>query len=91
MVSLCRTNETCRQIAKLPGVGPVVATAIVAAVAATDRSGSFRSTSARRSPRLMAPTFSAQSRSTVSWPIFSYNGASCASAASPSLADRLSL
>ena len=32
MVSLCRTNETCRRLAKLPGVGPVVATAIVAAV-----------------------------------------------------------
>ena len=25
MVSLCRTNETCRRLAKLPGVGPVVA------------------------------------------------------------------
>ncbi len=32
MVSLCRTNETCRRLAKLPGIGPVVATAIVAAV-----------------------------------------------------------
>ncbi len=32
MVSLCRTNETCRRLAKLPGVGPVVATEIVAAV-----------------------------------------------------------
>lgn len=32
MVSLCRTNLTCRRLAKLPGVGPVVATAIVAAV-----------------------------------------------------------
>ena len=32
MVALCRTNETCRRLAKLPGVGPVVATAIVAAV-----------------------------------------------------------
>jgi transposase len=32
MVALCRTNETCRQLAKLPGVGPVIATAIVAAV-----------------------------------------------------------
>jgi len=32
MVSLCRTNATCRRLAKLPGVGPVVATAIVAAV-----------------------------------------------------------
>jgi transposase len=32
MVSLCRTNPTCRRLAKLPGVGPVVATAIVAAV-----------------------------------------------------------
>jgi transposase len=32
MVALCRTNEPCRRLAKLPGVGPVVATAIVAAV-----------------------------------------------------------
>jgi transposase len=32
MVSLCRTNTACRRLAKLPGVGPVVATAIVAAV-----------------------------------------------------------
>jgi transposase len=32
IVGLCRTNETCRRLAKLPGVGPVVATAIVAAV-----------------------------------------------------------
>ncbi len=32
IVGLCRTNETCRRRAKLPGVGPVVATAIVAAV-----------------------------------------------------------
>ena len=32
MVSLCRTNETCRRLAKLPGVGPVVALGIVAAV-----------------------------------------------------------
>jgi transposase len=32
IVALCRTNEACRRLAKLPGVGPVVATAIVAAV-----------------------------------------------------------
>ena len=32
MVALCRTNAICRRLAKLPGVGPVVATAIVAAV-----------------------------------------------------------
>jgi transposase len=32
MASLCRTNEACRRLSKLPGVGPVVATAIVAAV-----------------------------------------------------------
>jgi transposase len=32
MITLCRTNGTCRRLAKLPGVGPVVATAIVAAV-----------------------------------------------------------
>jgi transposase len=31
-VTLCRTNEACRRLAKLPGVGPVVATAIVATV-----------------------------------------------------------
>ena len=30
MVSLCRTNETCRRLAKLPGVGPVIATGIIA-------------------------------------------------------------
>lgn len=32
IVRLCRSNPTCRRLAKLPGVGPVVATAIVAAV-----------------------------------------------------------
>jgi transposase len=32
MVSLCRKNPTCCRLAKLPGVGPVIATAIVAAV-----------------------------------------------------------
>jgi transposase len=32
MISVCPTNATCRRLAKLPGVGPVVATAIVAAV-----------------------------------------------------------
>lgn len=32
LLHLCRTNETCRRLAKLPGVGPIVATAIVAAV-----------------------------------------------------------
>jgi len=32
IAGLCRTNETCRRLTKLPGVGPVVATAIVAAV-----------------------------------------------------------
>jgi transposase len=39
-VTLCRTNEACRRLAKLPGVGPVVATAIVAAV---DQGRQFRS------------------------------------------------
>jgi transposase len=29
---ICRTNEACRRLSKLPGVGPVVATALVAAV-----------------------------------------------------------
>jgi transposase len=32
IVALCRMSEACRRLAKLPGVGPVVATAIVAAV-----------------------------------------------------------
>ena len=32
IVDLCRTNETCRRLVKLPGVGPIVATAIIAAV-----------------------------------------------------------
>ena len=32
IVTLCRTNETCRRLAKLPGVGPIVATAIIGAV-----------------------------------------------------------
>src|SRR5262249_52757133 len=32
VVRLCRANETCRRLAKLPGVGPIVATAIVATV-----------------------------------------------------------
>ena len=40
MVALCRTNEACRRLAKLPGVGPIVATAIVAAV---DQGRQFRS------------------------------------------------
>ena len=33
LLSLCRTNEACRRLLKLPGVGPVIATALVAAVA----------------------------------------------------------
>ena len=32
LVAICRTNEACRRLSKLPGVGPVVATALVAAV-----------------------------------------------------------
>jgi transposase len=39
-VTLCRTNEACRRLTKLPGVGPIVATAIVAAV---DQGRQFRS------------------------------------------------
>lgn len=39
-VTLCRTNEACRRLAQLPGVGPIVATAIVAAV---DQGRQFRS------------------------------------------------
>lgn len=32
LVRICRTNEACRRLSKLPGVGPVIATALVAAV-----------------------------------------------------------
>jgi transposase len=32
LMALCRTNEACRRLSKLPGVGPVIATALVAAV-----------------------------------------------------------
>ncbi|WP_373492086.1 IS110 family transposase [Parasphingorhabdus sp.] len=32
LVDICRTNEQCRRLATLPGVGPVVATALVAAI-----------------------------------------------------------
>jgi transposase len=32
LVTICRTNETCRRLSKLPGVGPVIATTLVAAV-----------------------------------------------------------
>lgn len=32
IVTLCRTNKTCRRLAKLPGVAPIVATAIIGAV-----------------------------------------------------------
>lgn len=32
LLAICRTNEACRRLAKLPGVGPVIATALVAAV-----------------------------------------------------------
>lgn len=32
LVTICRTNDACRRLSELPGVGPVVATAIVAAV-----------------------------------------------------------
>jgi transposase len=39
-VTLCRTNAACRRLAMLPGVGPIVATAIVAAV---DQGQQFRS------------------------------------------------
>ncbi len=30
LVRICRTNEACRRLSKLPGVGPVIATALVA-------------------------------------------------------------
>lgn len=32
VVAICRTRDVCRRLAKLPGVGPVIATALVAAV-----------------------------------------------------------
>ena len=32
LLGICRTNEACRRLSKLPGVGPVIATALVAAV-----------------------------------------------------------
>ena len=32
LVEICRTNEQCRRLTTLPGVGPVVATALVAAI-----------------------------------------------------------
>ncbi|RVU02144.1 IS110 family transposase [Novosphingobium umbonatum] len=32
LVAICRDNERCRRLATLPGVGPVIATALVAAV-----------------------------------------------------------
>ena len=32
LAAICRANEDCRRLSKLPGVGPVVATALVAAV-----------------------------------------------------------
>src|ERR1700730_7902589 len=45
LVTICRTNETCRRLSKLPGVGPVIATALVAAVdeaGISGRGGSLR-------------------------------------------------
>lgn len=32
LVEICRTNERCKRLTSLPGVGPVVATALVAAI-----------------------------------------------------------
>lgn len=32
LLGICRTNEACKRLSKLPGVGPVIATALVAAV-----------------------------------------------------------
>ena len=32
LVEICRTNERCKRLTTLPGVGPVVATALIAAV-----------------------------------------------------------
>ena len=32
VVAICRSHEACRRLAKLPGVGPIIATALIAAV-----------------------------------------------------------
>jgi transposase len=32
LAAICRTSDSCRRLSKLPGVGPVVATALIAAV-----------------------------------------------------------
>ncbi|MGE0182060.1 MAG: IS110 family transposase [Parvularculaceae bacterium] len=32
LIEICRTNERCRRLTTLPGVGPVVATALIAAI-----------------------------------------------------------
>lgn len=32
IIAICRSNDACRRLSKLPGVGPVIATALVAAV-----------------------------------------------------------
>ena len=32
VVAVCRSHEACRRLAKLPGVGPIIATALIAAV-----------------------------------------------------------
>jgi transposase len=40
MADICRDREDCRRLAKLPGVGPIIATALVASV---DDARHFRS------------------------------------------------
>jgi transposase len=45
LMAICRTNEACRRLSKLPGVGPVIATALVAAV---DDGRHFRSAESLR-------------------------------------------
>jgi len=45
LMAICRTNEACHRLSKLLGVGPVIATAIVAAVddgRLSDRAESLR-------------------------------------------------
>jgi transposase len=32
LVAICRSHDTCRRLAEIPGIGPVIATALVAAV-----------------------------------------------------------
>ncbi len=46
LLSICRSSDACRRIAKLPSVGPVIATALVAAIGDGRRFRSGRELSA---------------------------------------------